>query len=90
VGELDGLPTGQGVSIWRARRWRGLSMTILNISFEEGLFAISEIIQDAPSASFRFEEVAVQHRGGARFHLLCLLSETRIIGKTGSEDATTF
>jgi len=24
-------------------------MTILNISFEEGLFAISEIIQDAPS-----------------------------------------
>jgi len=65
-------------------------MTILNISFEEGLFAISEIIQDAPSASFRFEEVAVQHRGGARFHLRCLLSETRIIGETGSEDATTF
>jgi len=64
-------------------------MTILNISFEEGLFAINEIIQDAPSASFRFEEVA-QHRGGARFHLRCLLSETRIIGKTGSEDATTF
>jgi hypothetical protein len=39
----------------------------LEHSLEEGEDAISEIIQEIPPAAFRFEEVAVQHRGGTRF-----------------------
>jgi len=36
-------------------------------TFEEGHSAISEIIEEAPDAIFRFEGVAVRHRAGAQF-----------------------
>ena len=34
---------------------------------EEGESAVSEIIEEVVPAAFRFEGVAVQHRGGTRF-----------------------
>jgi hypothetical protein len=39
----------------------------LEHTFEEGQSAISEIIEDVSDAAFRFDGVAVRHRGGVRF-----------------------
>jgi hypothetical protein len=39
----------------------------LEHTFEEGQSAVSEIIEEVPEGPFRFDGVALRHRGGVRF-----------------------